>query len=200
MTGYAKAKGRRKHKRRAYAVYHDVVKHPRWVVLSPYAKLIWLEIGLEYNTVNNGWLACPYQYLIKERGFKSRSTIKQGIDELIWYGFLEKIYPGSLPNIPARYALTHLDINQHKDNLVMASKATHDYKKHSGEPFKKRSRKIKSLSPPGDTIGTTGGTIGDTTKNHSPAKWTKEKATIHNLSYEEQEVTPRRGKLANFNT
>jgi len=134
----------RSSKRRAYALYHDVVCHPQWVQLSVYSKLIWIEIGLDYHPNkfgkgcgNNGWLTCVYNELIQKRGFKSRSTIKKSLVELEWFGFIEKTFPGQFPKEPARYALTHLDYDQHPDNKVMAKKAPHTYKEHTGEPYPK---------------------------------------------------------------
>lgn len=139
----------RKHKRRAYAVHHDVVNDKRWAGLSPFAKILWLELGLQYypeskslrKSGNNGWIVCPYNYLMNERGFRSRSTIKEALLELEWFGFIETTYPGSFPKEPARYRLTHLDSDTHPDHNMRAQKATHDYRDHDGKPFPKRSRK-----------------------------------------------------------
>ncbi len=177
-----KIKGR-KERRRAYAVHHHVVKHPRWVQLSAYAKLLWFELGLEYfppsqdgkRAGNNGWLACPYNYLINERGFRSRSTIKEALDELEWFGFTEKTCPGSFPREPARYALTHLDIEQHPDNLVMARRAPNTYQQHDGQPFNRRARKKKTTStvPQANYLSPPGGTNRQQQRKHSPAKGTK---------------------------
>ena len=169
-------------KRRAYAVHHHVVMHPIWVQLSMPAKVLWLELGLEYypeskdgkQPSNNGWIASPYSYLIEKRGFRSRSTIKDKLLELEWFGFIEKTSPGQFPKEPARYALTHLDYGGHPEIRVRAKKAPHTYKDHSGEPFKKRVRKNKPTVHLATSLGTDGGTKGKDKKKHSPANWTRE--------------------------
>ncbi len=176
-----KATGK-KHGRRAYAVHHDVVNHPCWAGLSVYAKLLWLEIGLEYfpesrklrKAGNNGWLACPYKYLIAKRGFRSRSTIKEALNELQHFGFLVTTYPGSFPSEPARYRLTHLDSDTHPDHNMRAERATHDYRHHDGSPFVKRSRKkTRPTVPLASTSSTAGGTVSSATEKHSPARGTR---------------------------
>ncbi len=159
-------------KGRVYVVPHSLAKHPNWVRLSPHAKLLWLELGLEYNLLNNGWLACPYKYLLKERGFRSRSTISKCFDELLWYDFIEQTYPGSIKEC-ARYALTHLDINDHREGLVSARKAPHTYKQHDGTPFPK---KIRSSSPPDDTEGPPHGPKAGRFTSDKSTTWTKEES------------------------
>lgn len=177
----------RKERPRAFAVHHHVVRTEAWARLSPYAKVLWIEIGLEFMPAsqdgrrpgNNGWLACPYNYLVKERGFKSRSTIKEALRELEWFGFIETTLPGQFPKTPARYALTHLDIDQHPDNAVMARRAPHTYRKHDGSPFPRRSRKKNPTVPQASPLGTHGGTKKRNDSKPSPASGTgaKERKT-----------------------
>jgi len=180
-----KAKGRN-YKRRVFAVHHDVVNHPRWAQLSPHAKILWLELGLQYFPAsrdwrkpgNNGWLACPYKYLIEERGFRSRSTIKEALKELEWFGFIETTDPGSFPREPARYRLTHLDSDQHPDHNMPALKATHDYRKHDGTLFPKRSRKkLTPTVPLAHSPGPYGGTMEAIKGKPSPARGTRGNVT-----------------------
>lgn len=134
-------------KSRVFALHHVVAYHQAWARLSPYAKVLWLEFGLEYNTANNGWLACPYKYLLAERGFKSRSTISKSLDELLRTGFLLQTYPGGIKEC-ARYALTHLDIIAVNSNP--ARKAPHTYREISDVSSQE---KINPTGPPLDIKG-----------------------------------------------
>lgn len=177
-----RAKGRKSGKR-VFVVPHDLVQLDTWASLSPSAKVLWLEIGLQFmpeskdgkRPGNNGWLACPYRYLIEQRGFKSRSTIKECLEELEHFGFIETTFPGAFPKESARYALTHLDIDQHPDNRVMARKAPRTYLKHDGTPFAKRSRKKNATVPRASPLVTAGGTKEAIGKKRSPAQGTRAK-------------------------
>ena len=83
--------------------------------LSYIARSLLINICLQYNGKNNGDLVACLSYLSK-RGWKSKSTIKKHLDELLHYGFIICTQKGGIncgaKQKPHLYALTWLQINK----------------------------------------------------------------------------------------
>jgi hypothetical protein len=92
---------------RFFAVARDVLEHPAFLRLSPYAKALLLDLGAQYRGDNNGNLACAWK-VMKPRGWRSEATLHKAKHELIDAGFLFEARKGYRPNVCGLYALTWL--------------------------------------------------------------------------------------------
>ena len=85
--------------------------------LSPYAVKLLLEIARHYNGKNNGDLAMPWSWL-RERGWRSKSTISKAKRELIDTGFVVVTHRrGRLSRKPTTYAITWEAIDDADDSV-----------------------------------------------------------------------------------
>jgi hypothetical protein len=92
---------------RFFAVARDVLEHPSFLRLSPYAKALLLDLGAQYRGDNNGDLSCAWK-LMKPRGWRSEATLHKAKHELIDGGFIFEARKGRRPNLCGLYALTWL--------------------------------------------------------------------------------------------
>lgn len=110
----AKFKGR-KDGGRFFMFPHSVLECENYKNLSHIARSLLLDISCQYNGENNGDLTACFSQLSK-RGWKSKTTIKKHIDELLHYGFIVCVQRGGIncgsKQRPNLYALTWLQINK----------------------------------------------------------------------------------------
>lgn len=111
---YAKAKGRRGGET-FLALPHAVLKCDNYKQLSHIARSLLVDIARQYNGSNNGDLTACYSFL-KERGWKSKTTISKHIKELIHYGMIIKVQAGGINcggrKRPSLYAISWTKIDK----------------------------------------------------------------------------------------
>ena len=84
----------------------QVMQSESYVGLSPYARSLLYEIGMQYDGGNNGRLTATWAKL-RNRGFRSKDTINKALRELVGSGLIVLTdRPYRLSKKPNRYALT----------------------------------------------------------------------------------------------
>jgi len=78
--------------------------------LSAQAVKLLVDIGIQYNGRNNGDLCATLSFL-KKYGWKSSSTLAEKLDELLYYGFIEKTRQGGKHRC-SLYAISWKPINE----------------------------------------------------------------------------------------
>ena len=92
------------------ALPRDLIDHPAFLRLSPYAKALLIDLGAQYRGDNNGDLSCAWK-LMKPRGWRSEATLHKAKHELLTAGFIFEARKGRRPNVCSLYALTWLVID-----------------------------------------------------------------------------------------
>lgn len=87
------------------ALPRDVIDHPAFIALSPYAKALLIDLGAQYRGDNNGDLCCAWK-LMKPRGWRSEGTLHKAKHELLDAEFIFEARKGRRPNLCGLYALT----------------------------------------------------------------------------------------------
>ena len=110
-NSYAKSKSR-SNKRRFAGIPHSVMKHPDYVALPPNAKVLLLELAMQYNGRNNGDLTVAWT-VMRERGFKSKATLSNAKEKLLESGLIVMTRAGDfMSHKCALYALTWQGIDE----------------------------------------------------------------------------------------
>ena len=78
----------RKAKQRFIGIPHQAYLEPAFAQLSHRARSLLIDIAAQYNGHNNGDLHCTWQ-LMKDKGWRSRTTLYKARDELLQAGFIE---------------------------------------------------------------------------------------------------------------
>jgi hypothetical protein len=102
-----RAKGRKEAGRFA-GIPHAVMRHPDYIALSGNAVRLLLEMARQYNSHNNGDLSAAWT-LMRERGFRSETTLTKAVHELMARNLLVRTREGRFINPGkqcALYALT----------------------------------------------------------------------------------------------
>jgi hypothetical protein len=89
---------------------HSCASHPNYHRLSLPARALLTELLGQYRGNNNGDLCCAWRGLLKERGWRSRTTVDRARDELVALGWIVLTRQGD-KNKPNLYALTFFDID-----------------------------------------------------------------------------------------
>jgi hypothetical protein len=95
---------------------HSLLHHPNYAKLSPKAVKLLIDIGGQFNGINNGDLVTTYSYLSK-RGWNSNDQITKAKKELLQGGWIVETRKGSRNKVASLYALTWLKINDCKGKL-----------------------------------------------------------------------------------
>lgn len=93
----------------------EVLDSPGYRALTFKARALLLDLGAQYRGNNNGDLAAPWSWM-KERGWKSKDTLKRALDELLAAGMIELTRQGGL-HCPNLCAVTWLGIDECRDRL-----------------------------------------------------------------------------------
>lgn len=154
----SKAKGRREGGNFA-VLPHAVINSQNFMQASGFAiKLLMqmmaqLRFEKDGGTKNNGDL-CVSWSLMKNRGWRSKSTLQRAREELLYYGFIEQTRQGLalVKGVPNLYAVTFLAIDECKGKLDVAPtrKPSGRWKieKAIYKPPDKKSVRIKPISAP----------------------------------------------------
>jgi hypothetical protein len=100
---YSMSKGRRSSDR-FFGIPSAVLEHPNWLLLTPHANKLIIDLGSYYYGTNNGDL-CATWSMMQKRGWRSSETLNVKLQELRHYGFIVETQQGGL-NRPTLYALT----------------------------------------------------------------------------------------------
>jgi hypothetical protein len=143
MSSYSKNKGRRDIKGGYFGIPDLVMDHPNYYRLSGNATKLLTWLGRQYNGGNNGDLSATWSQL-KDRGFKSESTIAEVRAELVHYGLITVTRRGGV-NKPTLYALTWHPIHECKGKLDIrpTKKPPNDWKEEQPE-YVSRSKRARA--------------------------------------------------------
>ena len=86
-----------------------VYNSPNFIMLSPSAVKLLIDIGIQYNGGNNGDLQASLNPM-RTRGWVSSSTLNRARQELLHYGFIELTRQGGL-GCCSLYAITWQSID-----------------------------------------------------------------------------------------
>lgn len=103
-----------------------VMDHPDYINLSGNAVKLLNELARQYRSHNNGDLTVAYS-ILKQRGFKSKDTIKRAANELLAANLIIKTREGRFINpggVCALYALSWQPIDECKGKLDIKSTKT----------------------------------------------------------------------------
>jgi hypothetical protein len=113
-NSYSKAKGR-KETGNFFMYPKSVLECENYKNLSHIGRSLLLDTAIQFTGKNNGDLTACHSHLVK-RGWKSKTTIKKHIDELLHYGFLICVQRGGIncgsKQRPNLYAFTWLRIDK----------------------------------------------------------------------------------------
>ena len=119
---------------------HAVMESPNYRTLSPHARMLLNDLGLQFRGANNGDLSAAWK-ILQPRGWRSRDTLGRALAELLHYGLIEKTRQGGL-NHCSLYALTWLAIGECRNKLdVPATRVASCLWKAPQLPMPKRTRK-----------------------------------------------------------
>jgi len=115
------AKGR-KEKGRYLMFFHAMLNHPDYLSLSPYAKVLLIDIAMQYNGINNGDFGASWT-VMKKRGWKSEATLSKKLKELQEKNFIVKTRQGGL-HVCSLYAVTWVAVDDCKGKLDISATKT----------------------------------------------------------------------------
>ena len=128
------------------ALQHRILQHPNFIALSAKAVKLLIDACAQFRGSNNGDLCLTWS-LMQQRGWRSRETLSEALDELQHYGFLTLTRQGG-KHKPSLYALTWAPINECKRKLDVpaTTKAGNEWQENRPAFAPKRNRKLKSLA------------------------------------------------------
>jgi hypothetical protein len=90
---------------------HVVLKSPAYLTLSAPAKVLLVDLAMQYNTSNNGALLASWRYMSQHRGWTSAAALHKAKKELIEHGLIVETVKGHRPNKASLYGLTYLALD-----------------------------------------------------------------------------------------
>ena len=100
---------------RHLALPYLLLQSEKFIALSPKAVKLLCDIGMEFNGFNNGNLSATWSVL-RKRGWVSKDTLNNALQELLRFGMIEKTRQGGLHQC-SLFALTWRGIDPCKVNL-----------------------------------------------------------------------------------
>lgn len=97
----------------AFALPNTLIRHPNMAMLSPYGLKLIVDLGTQFTGFNNGY-QCSAWSLMKERGWKSPTTLHKAMLECEYYGLLVRTQSGGR-NKPNLHAFTWRRIDEKKE-------------------------------------------------------------------------------------
>ena len=131
-------------------IVHSVFASPAFVDLSPHACKLLLELAGQYRGNNNGNLTVAGS-VVKNRGWKSRTTLWRCKAELIEAGFVYVTRKGHMPSTCELLALTWfaLDVSPKFDPEALANFKPKAYRVNTPLPMPSIKAKIDWTLPNG---------------------------------------------------
>jgi hypothetical protein len=108
MTSRTLPKGGKKGKPKGggfVALPHALLNCTNYCRLSAQARMLLIDIALQYRGANNGSLMMPWK-LMKPRGWKSEATLHKAKNELLQANMIVETRKGKRPNVASLFALT----------------------------------------------------------------------------------------------
>lgn len=136
---------------------HVVQECPDYIRLSGNAVKLLLELVRQFNGFNNGNL-CPSITLMKPRGFKSRTTLRRAIVELIEAEMIVLTRQGG-KNKASLYALTWLEIDECPGKQLELGPTGEPWRKFYRERQEGWKRKLKPLVQKLDKVSPDNGQV-----------------------------------------
>ena len=72
---------------------HAVMESPNYRALSPHARMLLNDLGLQFRGANNGDLSAAWK-ILHPRGWRSRDTLGRALAELLHNGLIQKTRQG----------------------------------------------------------------------------------------------------------
>lgn len=110
-NNYPTAKNRSEDKR-FFGLPYRITKHPNFTLVSAQGVKLLVDIGRQYMGSNNGDL-CATWSIMSKRGWKSKETLSDAVQELEHYGLIVMTQEGGR-NKPNLYALAWRKIDKSK--------------------------------------------------------------------------------------
>ena len=143
MGSYVNSKGRSDKKGGYFMLPDSVMDHENFRRLSGNATKLIAWLGRQYNGGNNGDLSATWSQL-KDRGFKSESTLAEARAELLHYGLVEVTRQGGT-NKATLYALTWHPVHECKGKLdVKPKKAPSNLWRDEKSDYVSRSQRARA--------------------------------------------------------
>ena len=120
----------------------DVLRSPKLANLSPYACKLLLDIASQWRLGNNGDASAAFEKIMRPRGWRSKATLQNAIEELLASGLIIKTRQGGLHQC-SLYGLGWLAIDECGGKLEL--RATKRPLNHWLEPI---TPKFKAPSTP----------------------------------------------------
>lgn len=101
---------------RFLALPWDVLESRAYLVLSPYAVKLLIDLAAQYRGNNNGDLGMAWK-IMRPRGWRSEETLHKAKRELLKAGLIFETRKGARPNKASLYGLTFFDLDYCKGKL-----------------------------------------------------------------------------------
>lgn len=88
----------------------SVLNSRAYIDCSPYARMLLIDLFMQFRGDNNGDLACPWRFM-QARGWKSEATLQKAKRELLAMGLIVETRMGARPNKASLYAVTWCDLD-----------------------------------------------------------------------------------------
>jgi hypothetical protein len=141
---FSKIKGRRSDYTSYAGIPRVVMDHPDYIGLGGNAVKLLLELARQYKGLNNGDLSASFSQMSK-RGFKSKTTLKSALDELLQANLITQTRTGVFTNPGGKcalFALVWLPIHECSGKHLEVSPSTTPHRKFSLEINKNPSPEI----------------------------------------------------------
>lgn len=89
-----------------------VLKSRAYIEASPHARMLLLDLAMQYRGNNNGDLSAAWSFM-KERGWRSKETLTTAKRQLMDLQLIVETRMGARPNKASLYALTWLALDEH---------------------------------------------------------------------------------------
>lgn len=99
-----------------------VLDSPAYLTASPHARMLLLDLAVQYRGNNNGDLAATWGAM-RKRGWRSKDTLHRALQELLAHNLICEARKGSRPRKPTLYAVLWLSLDECGGKLDMSSVA-----------------------------------------------------------------------------
>jgi hypothetical protein len=145
---------------------HACADSSNYKSLSPHAKALLLDFLGQFTGYNNGDLCCAWA-LMKERGWRSRTTVEKARAELERKGWIVRTLQG-WRNKPNLYALTIHKIDDYKKLDVGQTATPLGFWKDGHNPWLEDQRSARPKGTPFPTTGSCATPAGTSTPDGQP--------------------------------